>query len=276
MDILPACFVRWLYSTNSFILVSGANEEEYFPGVDTYDIQDLMYSHRSSFKYSNPRVSVLDGTKTGLAILGMVANGYTHKPIKKKVAECWFAHLTHPEEKFHGYSRWPCWRLPAVLYQWKVPYEIAAWYMVQDVWTPLSFVFLLVQRRLQLRDSWEGSYSDAWAWDVIRGVLSPHRNEPRVGLEGFEWSIPVWEWKELQELHAVTSPSSPALEPSGPGYTSVVAGASPSPQLGYQVKAATSSRPNKRKQPDEGHQENVSGLLGVFDRDRDLEMPYKC
>ena len=206
MDILPVRFVRWLYSTNSFVLVSGANEEEYFPGVDTYDIQDLMYNHRSSFKYSNPWVSVLDSAKTGLAIMSMVANGYTHKPIKKKVAECWFTHLVaRPEEKFHGYSKWPYWRLPAVLYQWKVPYDTVAWYMVQDVWVPLSFVFMLVQRHLQLHDGWEGSYSDVWAWDVIRGVLSPHRNEPRIGLEGFEWSILVWEWKELQEPHAVTS-----------------------------------------------------------------------
>ncbi len=70
--------------------------------------------------------------------------------------------------------------------------------------------------------------------------------------------------------------SSPALEPSGLGYT-CVAGASSSPQLGCQVEAATSSRPNKRKQPDEDcHQENISGLPGVFNRDRDLEMPYKC
>ncbi len=151
MDILPAHFVRWLYSTNSFILVSGANKEEYFPELDTYDIQDLMYNHRSSFKYSNPRVSVLDGTKTGLAIISMVANGYTHKPIKKKVAERWFAHLVpRPEEKFHGYSKWPYWQLPAVLYQWRVPYDTAAWYMVQDVWVPLSFAFMLVQRHLQL------------------------------------------------------------------------------------------------------------------------------
>ncbi len=275
MDILPARFVRWLYNTNAFVLVSGVNKEEYFPGVDTYDIQDLMYSHRSSFKYSNPRISVLDGAKTGLAIMSMVANGYMHKPIKKKVTERWFAHLVaRPEEKFHRYSKWPYWRLLAVLYQWKVPYDTAAWYMIQDVWAPLSFAFMLVQRHLQLHDGWEGSYSNAWAWDVICGVLSPHRNEPRVGLEGFEWSIPVWEWKELQEPHAVTS-STPALEPSGPGYT-CVAGASPSPQLGCQVEAATSSRPRKRKQPDEDcHQENISGLPGVFDRDRDLEMPYK-
>ncbi len=115
MDILPACFVRWLYNTNTFILVSGANEEEYFPGVDTYDIQDLMYSHRSSFKYSNPRVEVLDSAKTGLAIMSMVANEYTHKPIKKKVAERWFTHLMArlPEkggnERWHGYLKWPYW-----------------------------------------------------------------------------------------------------------------------------------------------------------------------
>ncbi len=273
MDILPVRFVRWLYNTNAFILVSGGAEKEYFPGVDMYDVQELMYSHHSSFKYSNPQVKILDSAKTGLAIMSMVANGYTHKPIKKKVAKCWFTHLVaRPEEKFHGYSKWPYWRLLAVLYQWKVPYDTAAWYMVQDVWVPLSFAFMLVQRHLQLHDGWEGSYSDAWAWDIIRGVLSPHQNEPRVGLEGFEWSIPVWEWKELQEPHAVTS--SPALEPSGPGHTSVVE-ASPSPQLGYQVEATSSSRPLKRKQPDEGHQENASGLPGVFDRDRDLEMPFK-
>ncbi len=49
--------------------------------------------------------------------------------------------------------------------------RIAAWYMVQDVWTPLSFVFMLVQRRLQLHDGWEGPYYDAWAWEVIRDVV---------------------------------------------------------------------------------------------------------
>ncbi len=148
--------------------------------------------------------------------------------------------------------------------------------MVQDVWTLLSFVFLLVQRRLQLHDSWEGPYYDAWAWDVIQSVLSPHQNEPRVGLEGFEWSIPVWEWKELQEPHAVTS-SSPAFEPSGPGYTRA-AGAAPLPQPNpdYQVEATPPSRPNKRKRLDEDcHQENASGLPSVFNRDKRLEMPYK-
>ena len=143
LDILPARFVRWLCSTNIFVLVSGGAEAEYFPGVDVYDVQELMYSHRASFKYSNPQVKVLDDAKTGLAILGMVANGYTHKPIKKKVAERWFTHLAHPEGKFHRYSKWPSWRIPTVLYHWKVPYDIAAWYMVQDVWTLLSFVFLL-------------------------------------------------------------------------------------------------------------------------------------
>ncbi len=151
LDILPARFVRWLCSTNIFVLVSGGAEEEYFPGVDVYDVQELMYSHRSSFEYSNPQVKILDGAKTGLAILGMVANDYTHKPIKKKVAKCWFAHLALPEGKFHGYSKWPSWRIPTILYQWKVSYDIAVWYMIQDVWTPLSFVFMLVQRRLQLR-----------------------------------------------------------------------------------------------------------------------------
>ncbi len=269
LDILPARFVRWLCSTNIFILVSGA-EEKYFPGVDVYDVQELMYSHRASFKYSNPQVKILDGAKTGLAMVSMVANGYTHKPIKKKVAERWFAHLALPEGRFHGYSKWPSWRIPTVLYHWKVPYDVAAWYRIQDVWTPLSFAFMLVQRRLQLHNNWEGSYTNAWAWSVIRDVISPHRNEPRIGLEGFEWTILVWEWNELQEPCMMTS--SLALEPSGPRDTGV-AGASSSPQLGCQVEASTSSRPLKRKQPDEDHQENISGHPGVFDRE--LERPYK-
>ncbi len=111
-----------------------------------------MYSHRASFKYSHPQVKILDGAKTGLAMISMVANDYTHKPIKKKVTERWFAHLARPEGKSHGYSKWPSWRIPAVLYQWKVPYDVAAWYMVQDMWVPLSFLFMLVQRRLQLHD----------------------------------------------------------------------------------------------------------------------------
>ena len=230
--------------------------------MDTYDIQELMYSHCSSFKYSHPQVKILDGAKTGLAMMSMVANDYTHKPIKKKVAERWFAHLARPEGKSHGYSKWPSWRILAVLYQWRVPYDIAAWYMIQDVWVPLSFTFMLVQRRLQLHDGREGSYTNAWAWSVIRDVISPHRNEPRIGLEGFEWTIPVWEWNELQS--------------SGPGHAGVVAGTSPSSQLGHQAEAPTSSRPLKRKQPDEEndcYQENISGLPGVFDRE--LERPYK-
>ncbi len=280
MDILPACFVRWLYHPNVFVLVSGAAEEEYFPGVSAYDIQDLMYNHCSSFKYSDPQVKILDGAKTGLAIMGMVVNGYTHKPIKKKVAQHWFTHLMAclPEkggnERWHGYSKCPFWRLLAVLYQWRIPYNIAAWYMVQDVWTLLSFLYLLVQRHLQLHCR-EGPYCNAWAWDVIRSVLSSHQDEPRVGLEGFEWSIPVWEWDVLQERHAVTSSSTPALKPSGPEYANV-AEAVPSPQLGYQVEAAPSSQPNKQKRPDEDyHQENASGLPGVFVRDKELERPFK-
>ncbi len=97
-------------------------------------------------------------------------------------------------------------------------------------------------------------------------------------MEGFEWSIPVWEWNELQERHAVTSSSLPkAFKPSRPGYTGVAeAVSSPQPGLGYQVEATPPSRPNKHKRPDEDcHQENASGLPGVFIRDRELERPFK-
>ncbi len=275
MDILPSHFAQWLCHSNSFILVSGAAEEAYFPGVKSYDVQSLMYDFSSSFEYSEPQVQILDSAKTGLDIIGMVANDYTHKPIKKKVAQCWFTHIMArlPEkggnEKWHGYSKWPFWRLPAVLYQWKIPYDVAAWYMVQDVWTPLSFLYLLVQRQLLLHCQ-EGLYSDSWAWSAIRGVLSSHRNEPGVYLEGFEWSIPIWEWQELQERHTVTSSTPEAMEssmststPSRPEYSSV-------------TEATSSSQPGKRKQLDKDQdKEGASGLLGVFVRDGELERPYK-
>ncbi len=281
MEILPSRLVRWLRHSNSYILVSGAAKEAYFPGVSSYDIQDLMYNHCSSFKYSDPQVQVLDCAKTGLAIIGMVASGYTHKPIKKKVAQRWFTHLMarlpEREGKWHGYSKWPVWRLPAILYQWRVSYDVAAWYMVQDVWTPLSFLYLLVQHQLQLHCQ-EGPYSNAWAWSTIREVLSSHRSKPKVCLEGFKWSIPVWEWDTLQERHTVTSSQAIELSTSTPSrreYSSA-AGTSSSSQLGYEVEATPSSQPGKRKRPDEEQdQENARELPGVFARDSELERPYK-
>ncbi len=122
MDLLPSHLACYLCHLDTCTLVSGIAEEEYFLGVYWYDIQELMLYFHPSFEYSDPQVQILDREKTGLSPIGMVANDYTHKPIKKNVAKCWFTHLIArlPEkqgtERWHGYSKGPFWHIPNVLY----------------------------------------------------------------------------------------------------------------------------------------------------------------
>ncbi len=88
-----------------------------------------------------------------------------------------------------------------MLYQWRVPYDVAMWFMVQDIWTPLSFLYMLVQHQLLCHCKEEEPYTNAWSWKFIQGVLYGHRSrgdEPDVSLEGLEWSISMDEWLEVQ------------------------------------------------------------------------------
>ncbi len=55
-------------------------------GSVVLDIQELMLNFHPRSEYSDPQVQILDHEKTDLALIGMVANDYTHKPIKKNIA----------------------------------------------------------------------------------------------------------------------------------------------------------------------------------------------
>ncbi len=102
-----------------------------------------------------------------------------------------------------------------------------------------------------------GALQQCMEWSAIRDVLSSRRSKPEVCLEGFEWSIPVWEWQELQR-HTVTSSTPETIEPSTstpsrPEYSSS-ARTSSSSRPGYKVETTPSlSRPGKCKRPDEDH-----------------------
>ncbi len=85
----------------------------------------------------------------------------------RELARRWFAHLIDrlpEEEKKRGqwlaYSRWPMWRYPGRLYEWRLPYDVITWYMVHDVWAPVPFVYMLVQRQL-VHLGEDGPYSNA-------------------------------------------------------------------------------------------------------------------
>ena len=47
--------------------------------------------------------------------------------------------------QWHGYARWPKWRFPGVRYHWRVSLDVITSYMSHDVWTPISFVYILEQ-----------------------------------------------------------------------------------------------------------------------------------
>ncbi len=89
--------------------------------MECSDIQDLFQRYGAALTFSDPRVQTMDGEKTSLALIGMVANDYTHKPLKKYLAKCWFTHLLDclpekvSEEKWHDYSKWPAWHHPGTL-----------------------------------------------------------------------------------------------------------------------------------------------------------------
>ncbi len=66
---------------------------KYFLGVVCYDVQLIFQRYHEVLTFSDPRVQTLDGEKTGPAIVGMMTNDYTHKPIRKALARHWFTHL---------------------------------------------------------------------------------------------------------------------------------------------------------------------------------------
>ncbi len=152
--------------------------------------------------------------------------------------------------------------------------------MVQDVWTPLSFLYMLIQHQLLRHCKEEGPYTNAWSWRFIQGVLYGHHSREDgldVSQEGLEWSISMDEWLELQGCPRVaprapeTSTSLPATKVEEPAPTSTGL-------KEYSSAAGTVSSfwPGKRKRPDEEEdREGGSGHPGVFVWDSILERPFK-
>ncbi len=86
-------------------------------------------------------------TKRGLAAIGMAANGYVHKPNSAKTpqASCtllaeWMGTEPSPDQD------WPCWRNYGHQHTRTWGQALNSWYMTQDVWTPLAFLFILLKQ----------------------------------------------------------------------------------------------------------------------------------
>ncbi len=166
LELLPIHLVRHLRSARTIVLVS-EDETKYLDSVQCTDIKSIFIRYRSTFSFHDDRVALKDCGQSGPAIISMVANDYSHKPMSRELAKRWFSHLVDrmPEEErrkdqWHGYSRWPRWRYSGVLYDWTLPHDVTTWYMVHDVWAPLSFVYMVIQRQLvHLRE--DRPYSNA-------------------------------------------------------------------------------------------------------------------
>ncbi len=177
-ELLPQHLVNHLHRRTTRVLVSGGDESVHFGPIRTIDVQDLFKRHRHYFRYANPGVSTEESGKSGPSIIGMMTNVYSHEPMKRTEADRWFGHLVErlPETKktrWHGYSRWPKWRVP--LYEWKELTALQLWYMVHDLWLPIAFVFLMVQRDLfELKED-QGEedlgLNSSLAWGVMAGIL---------------------------------------------------------------------------------------------------------
>ncbi len=91
VDLLPTHLVQHLQISCTHVLVCG-DESQPFGTFHGVDIQRLFILYKETFFYHDER-NRKDYDKTGLAIIGMIAGDYTHKPIDKDTDKDWFAHL---------------------------------------------------------------------------------------------------------------------------------------------------------------------------------------
>ena len=144
MDTLPPLFcMEVLCCENIFKLVLGGSQEEgtFSHLLTVVDVQEV-YCHMI------PPVDVCPSahTKHGLAVIGMVANGYAHKPNIAKTPQAslsLFAEWTGKE--LYLDQGWPRWRNYEHLYTWTCGQALNSWHMAQDVWSPLAFLFILLK-----------------------------------------------------------------------------------------------------------------------------------
>ncbi len=147
MDTLPPRFrLEVLCHPNIYKLVSGLSEEK-----GTFGSLTRMVDVQAMYCDAIPPEEVCPSarSKRGLAIIGMAANGYTHKPHIAKTPQAsqallaeWTGMSPYPGEG------WPRWRNHGFLYSWTCGTRLNDWYMVQDVWTPLAFLFMVLRRKI--------------------------------------------------------------------------------------------------------------------------------
>ena len=79
----------------------------------------------------------------------MVVNGYTHKPHLAKMPQASQALLAEwtKMSPYPGWG-WLQWRNHGFLYTWTCGTCLNDWYMVQDIWTPLAFPFMVLRQRI--------------------------------------------------------------------------------------------------------------------------------
>ncbi len=90
MDLLLGHLVLHLQDPNTTVLISGARERRHFGPMTTVDAQHLYTLNKHRFKFTDPAVSQWHQAKSGLTIISMVVNDYSHKPMKNALAREWF------------------------------------------------------------------------------------------------------------------------------------------------------------------------------------------
>ncbi len=232
VELLPQHLVNLLHCHSTYVLVSGEDEGVHFGPIHMVDVQQLYLKHRCFFSFFNPEVSMYDGGKSDLAIIGMVTNDYCHKPIEEAVAKRWFSHLMCrlPQHElhvdhWHGYRRWPHWRIPnSNLSGSEAPELLKLWCMTHDVWLPLAFVFMLVQRELfELKEEdYEKCTSVGVAWKVTKSLIErstsvfrPDFSDTDLYNEG-ELSTSAEEFAKFSAKVSSSVDSSSTLPVSGP------------------------------------------------------------
>ncbi len=79
----------------------------------------------------------------------MAANRYVHKPQLAQTLRASHALLAEWKgmEPYPGHD-WPHWRHWGHLYTWTCGSNLSHWYMAQDIWTSLAFVFYLLKHNV--------------------------------------------------------------------------------------------------------------------------------
>ncbi len=82
-----------LHDQRTSILVSGAGESHHFGPITMVSVQHLFMANWHRFKYANPTVATRHGGNSGMGIISMVINDYSHKPMKTQLPQDWFDFL---------------------------------------------------------------------------------------------------------------------------------------------------------------------------------------